>query len=114
MFSERSDTIRKIRELDIPRTDLAAIAGVPAPRIAEFLNGRPLAASKVQAIIAATADVDFIWRAMAPYKIDTSNPEIFRQAVRELRATVQKLGGQRPEVVPMPLSVESPEMAVKA
>lgn len=100
MFSERSETIRRIRELDIPKTDLAAIAGVPAPRIAEFLNGRPLAATKVQAIIKATDDVAFVWQALSPYRLNTSDAEVFHRAVTELRAAAHRLGGSpEPEEV---------------
>ena len=92
MFAERNATIKTIHELDICRVDLAALAGVLPGRVTEYTSHRPLPRDRCERIERAVADIALVWGALHPYRISTSDPEIFRKAVAELRTVVHKLG----------------------
>jgi hypothetical protein len=95
VFNERTETIRTIHDLKISKVDLAAIADVQPPRITEYINHRPVPSDKAQRIEEAVANIAMVWTALAPYRIETSNPDVFRRAVEELKRALQRLGADR-------------------
>jgi hypothetical protein len=92
VYKDRVRTIDLIRNLEIPKIDLAGIANVSPPRVTEFIHHRQLPREQAERIQRAVEEIGFVWACLAPFKIDTSSPEIFREAVNQLRGALAKLG----------------------
>lgn len=84
MYAERSYTIQTIDRLKIPKSDVAKLAGVVPGRVTDYLKHRPLPAIRCARIEEAVNDVAAVWDRLHPFRIEISDPAVFRLALARL------------------------------
>jgi hypothetical protein len=99
MITERAPFIDKIHNLKIPKSDLAALAGVDPTRVSEYIRNRHVPAGKVAAIEQAVNDVARVWSLLSPFRIDLSDTELFKRAVLEIDSALAGLAVAKAEIV---------------
>jgi hypothetical protein len=75
MFEDRTQTIRKINELQIPKIMIALVAILDRRRVGDFVAYQPLAEECCARIKDVVAKIGFIWETFAPFKIPFNSPE---------------------------------------
>jgi hypothetical protein len=90
---DRTEVVAKINSLQISKTHIAALAGCEPSRVSQFVRYRKLPGDQERRITDAVNDINFLWRTLSPYKIETSDPALVRRAVAELKRVLLGLGG---------------------
>ena len=95
MITGRTPFINKIHDLKIPKSDLAALAGVNPTRVSEYVRNRHVPSAKAVAIERAVDDIARVWGLLAPFRIDTANTELFKRALLEIDAALAGLAAAK-------------------
>lgn len=77
----RSEVIRFVRDNELVKQDLAAIANVPAARLSDYLHDKPVSEEYADRIENAVANVIYVWNTFAPIKIALDDADAFWKAV---------------------------------
>lgn len=77
----RSEVIRFVRDNELVKQDLAAIANVPAARLSDYLHDKSASEDYADRIENAVANIIHVWTTFAPIKTALDDPEAFWKAV---------------------------------
>jgi hypothetical protein len=81
-MESRDQSIQKIRALSVRLVDLAGLADVAPGRVTEFVRNRRLPPHQVERIQKAINDVERLYAALHPFRVDTRDARLFREALR--------------------------------
>ena len=105
------EIIRIIKEREIPKSQLADIAGVPAARLSDYLRNRGnVTDEQAERIGQAVQDVIKVWTTFAPIKIALDDPQAFAKAVELANRVHAKLAEEIAQDMDLP---DLPELRIK-
>ena len=87
MFSSRQQFIDLIHAWRIAKRDIAGLVRVVPARISDYCQDKPLPPEKVSQIENAISEIVEVYETFYPFRIEASDPEIFRAAVTQTRLT---------------------------
>ena len=77
---------KKIEELKIPNTSVAALVGISGSQLSDYLRGaKPISAEKLTMIRGVLADVEAIVEKSQPLVLDLRNPILIRRWIDSYR-----------------------------
>ena len=110
----RDQTIRTVIERQLPKQQLADIAGVPAARLSDYLRNRPVPEEQCERITEAVTNILMVWKTFAPIKIALDDPVAFAKAVELANQVHAKLAAEiAQEDVLRDLPTDLPELRIK-
>jgi predicted transcriptional regulator len=87
MFSSRQKFIDLLHAWRISKTDVAGIVGVVPARVSDYCQDKSLPPERVSQIENAISEIVEVYETFYPFRIEASDPEIFRSAVLRARLT---------------------------
>jgi hypothetical protein len=102
LMIDRYKTTKLIRDWEIPKSDLAALADVLPCRVSDYISGKRLPPHIATRIEEATAAVVKVWSTL-PVRVDISDQRGFARAVEIADAAIAKVDAEdaaasRPDV----------------
>lgn len=101
--TNRTKTVKTIRELNIPRKMLAGAADLDPKRVSDCTRGNGLTAMQEYRIQETVKDIATVWTAFSPFRVEINSPQLLVDGLkiaqeielnREMRAAqehVQKM-----------------------
>jgi len=87
MFSSRQKFIDLIHAWRISKTDVAGLVSIVPARVSDYCQDKPLPPKRVSQIENAISEIVEVYEVFYPFRIEASDPEIFRAAVTQARLT---------------------------
>jgi len=85
MFTSRQKFIDLIHAWRIAKRDVAGLVRVVPARISDYCQDKPLPSEKVFQIESAISEIVEVYETFYPFRIEASDPEIFRAAITNAR-----------------------------
>ncbi len=85
MFTSRQKFIDLIHAWRIAKRDVAGLVRVVPARISDYCQDKPLPPEKVSQIENAISEIVEVYEVFYPFRIEASDPEIFRAAITNAR-----------------------------
>jgi plasmid maintenance system antidote protein VapI len=90
---DRYKTTRAIKDLEIPKSDLAALADVLPCRVSDYISGKRVPSAIAARIEEAVANVVKVWSTL-PVRVDISDQRGFAKAVEIVDAAIAKVNAE--------------------
>jgi len=87
MFTSRQKFIDLLDAWRISQADVAGLAGVVPARVSDYRQDKPLPPERVSQIENAISEIVEVYEVFYPFRIEASDPEIFRAAITNARLT---------------------------
>jgi len=85
MFTSRQNFIDLLDAWRISQADVAGLAGVVPARVSDYRQDKPLPPERVNQIENTISEIVEVYEVFYPFRIEASDPEIFRSAVIHAR-----------------------------
>jgi hypothetical protein len=96
---QRRDIVQFIRDREIVKQHLAAIANVPAARLSDYLHDKSVSEEYAERIAEAVQNIILVWKTFAPIRIALDDPAAFAKAVELANQVHTKLAEERTELL---------------
>jgi hypothetical protein len=97
MFTSRQKFIDLLDAWRISQADVSGLAGVVPARVSDYRQDKPLPPERVSQIEQSISEIVEVYEAFYPFRIEASDPEIFRAAI--INARLVKAGRDATEAI---------------